>query len=177
AGFHCGGIRLGWTSPPRTPRGAGVGHNAIADGMIPPGLRPATSLARPPVLILRDGRYGIRFTGKPAGLHVRDVLNDGLSFLRLHSAVCLCLLLCPLTRMHHDKPQFYLRHLALAVLALHQAVHALAMPVTRCFGLGPPRLLDEQGQRGVLLSPGFEFLPDGTRARHEGDKTNLVLQT
>jgi hypothetical protein len=118
------------------------------------------------VLILRDGRYGIRFTGKPAGLHVRAVLNDSLSFLRLRSAICLGLLLCQLTRMHHDKPQFSLRHLALAILDLHQAVHALAMPVTRRFGLGPPRLLDEQGQRGVLLPPGLEFLPDGTRARH-----------
>ena len=134
--------------------------------MIPPGLRPAASLARPPVLILRDGRYGIRFTGKPAGLPVRDVRNDGLSFLRLRHAIDLCLLLRQLTRMHHDKPQFDLRHPALAVLDLYQAVHAVAMPVARRFVLGPPRRLDEQGQRGVLLAPGFECLPDGTRARH-----------
>jgi hypothetical protein len=61
--------------------------------MIPPGLRPAASAALPSVLILRDSRFGIRLTGKPAGLHVLDVLNDGLGFLRLRSRIGLGLLL------------------------------------------------------------------------------------
>jgi hypothetical protein len=117
------------------------------------------------VLILCDGGCGIRLTGKPPRWHLRAVRSDRCGFFGWRSAISLGLLLCHLTRMHHDKPQFSLRHLALAVLDLHSAVPALAMPVTRRFGLGPPRLLDEQGQRGVLLPPGFEFLPDGTGTR------------
>jgi hypothetical protein len=159
---------LGGPSPPRPPRAAGVGYDAIAHGMIPPGLRPAASPARPPVLILCDGRFGIRLTGKPAGLHVLHVLNDGLSLLRLRSRIGLGLLLRQLTRMHDDKPQLDLRHLALAVLHVHRAVHALAMPAARPFVLRPPRLLDQEGQRRLLASPRFKLLPDSTGARNQG---------
>src|SRR5262245_40286875 len=143
--------------------------------MIPPGLGPAAPPAWPPVLILRNCGFGIRLTGKPPRLHVPHVVYEGLGFLRLGCSIGLGLLLRQLTRMHHDKAQGHLRHLSLIVLYVHRAAHALAMPAARRCVLRPSRLLDSQGQRGLLLSPGFKFLPDGTRAWHQGDKTDLVL--
>jgi hypothetical protein len=95
--------RLGWPSALRPPRGAGVSHDAIVDGMIPPGLGPAASSSRPPVLILCKRRCGICLTGKPAGLDTLDVLGDGARFLLLRSGIGLRLLLGQLTRMHHAK--------------------------------------------------------------------------
>src|SRR5206468_10884558 len=106
--------------------------------MTPPGLGPAASPARPPVLLLRNRRCGIRLTDKPAGVHTLHVLGDGARFLGLRAGIRLGLLLGQLTRMHYDKPQVYLRHLARAVLHVHRAVHALAMPAARRFILGPP---------------------------------------
>ena len=71
--------------------------------MIPPGAWRAPSPSRAPALILRDGGCGIRLTGKPPGLHLFDVRCDGFGFLGLRSGRGLCLLLCQLARMHHDK--------------------------------------------------------------------------
>src|SRR5262249_7614354 len=65
-----GWVRLRGTSRPSPPRGAGVGHDAIAYHMIAPGAGAAASPARPAVLILRQRRGGIRLTGKPARLHL-----------------------------------------------------------------------------------------------------------
>src|SRR5262245_16577110 len=59
-------ICLRGTSAPSTTRAAGVCHNAIVYGMIPPGLGPAASAAMPSVVILRDGRCGISRTGQTA---------------------------------------------------------------------------------------------------------------
>ena len=50
-----------------------------------------------------------------------------------------------------------------AVFDLHLAEHAVAMPAPGRFVFRPPGLLDEQGQRRLLLSPGFECRADGTR--------------
>ena len=61
--------------------------------------------ARPPVLVLRDGRYGIRLTGKPPRLHLRAVRSDSFGFFGLRSAIRLGLLLCQLARMHDHKAQ------------------------------------------------------------------------
>jgi hypothetical protein len=61
--------------------------------MIPPQVWTATATARLVVLILRDGRYGIRFTGKPAGVHPLDVVSKGFSFLRLGAGIRLRVLL------------------------------------------------------------------------------------
>jgi hypothetical protein len=38
-------------------------------------------------------------------------------------------------------------------------------------------LLHQQGSRGLLAPPGFEFLPDSPRARDERDEIDLVLDT
>ena len=133
--------------PPRTTRAAGVGDDAIADGMIPPGLRPAATAAWAPVLVLCNGRCGIRLTSKPASLHVRAVLNDGRRFLRLRSRIRLGLLLHQLTRMDDDKAQAFLRNAPVTVLHLHLAHHALATPAARHFVLRPSRLLYQEGQR------------------------------
>jgi len=55
------------------------------------------------VLILRDGGFSIRLTGKPLSLHPLHVVCDSRSFLLLGDGVRLALLLGELTRMHHDK--------------------------------------------------------------------------
>jgi hypothetical protein len=117
------------------------------------------------VLILRDRRGGIRLTGEPAGSHVLHVRNDGLGFLRLRRRIGLGVLLRQLACMHHHKAERFERDPPVAVLDLHVPAHTLAMPAARCFVLRPPGLLHEQGQRGLLLSPGFQGLSDGTRAR------------
>jgi hypothetical protein len=89
-----------------------------------------------------------------------------LGFLRLGAGICLGLLLGQLTRMHHHKAQGFLRDPSLLVLHLHLVEHAVPMPATGRFVLRPPRFLQEERQGGLLAPPGFEFLPDGTGARH-----------
>ena len=135
-------VRLLGPSPSRSARAAGVGHDVIADGMIPPSLGLAAAPPRSPVLILRDGRGSISFTGKPAGLHVLDMLNDRLSFLRLRSRIGLDLLLRQLTGMDDDKAPFLRGNSSIAVLDLDLAHHATAMPTTGLLVLRPPGLLD-----------------------------------
>jgi hypothetical protein len=145
--------------------------------MIPPGLGPAASAALPSVLILRDGRFGISLTGKPPRLHLRDVRHDGFGFFGLRSAICLCLLLRELARMHHHKAKGLVYYAPIPLLHLYLTEHALPMPAAWCVVLCPTRLLHEEGQGGLLVPPGFEVLPDGTGARDERDQANPVLQT
>src|SRR4029450_3534571 len=137
----------------------------------------AASPARPPVLILRDRRFGIRRTGKPAGLHALHVLCNSSSFLRLCGGICLGLLLRQLARMHHHKAERFERYSSVAVLDLHLSAHTLAMPAPGRLVLPPPGCLPQQGQGGLHAPPGFEFLPDRTRARDERDEIDLVLET
>src|SRR4029453_998665 len=165
ARLHRGWPGLRGPSPPHAAPAAGVGYDAIADRMIPPGLGTAASPARPPVLILRDRRFGIRRTGKPASLHALHVLCNSSSFLLLGGGIGLGLLLRQLARMHHHKAERFERYSSVAVLNLHLPAHTLSMPAARRFILGPPRLLQQEGQGGLLLPPGFEGLADGTRAR------------
>jgi len=132
--------------------------------MIPPGLGPAASAALPSVLILRDGRFGISLTGKPAGLHMLAVLHDCCGFLRLRRGIRLGLLLRELARMHHDKAEELVRYPPVPVLHLHLSEHTLPMPAAWFFVLRPARFLDEEGQGGLLAPPGFECLAHGTRA-------------
>ena len=145
--------------------------------MIPPGLGPAASSALPPVLILCDGRRGIRLTGKPAGLHMLDVRNDCGGFLRWRSGIRLCLLLRELARMHHDTAEGLVRSPPCTVLHLHLSQHPLPMPAAWFFVLRPARLLHEEGQGGLLAPPGFECLAHGTRAGDSGDEAHPLFQT
>ena len=57
-----------------TTRAAGVCHDAIADGVIPPGTGPAPSVPRPLALILGDSRFGIG-QARRGWLEKQDVLN------------------------------------------------------------------------------------------------------
>ena len=134
--------------------------------MIPPGLGPATSPARSPVLILRNRRRGIRLTGKPARLHLPHVGCHGLGFLGLRCCIGLCLLVRELTRMDHDKTQRLHAHPSIAVLDLDLPHDALPMPAAGRFSRRPPRFLYQEGQGGLLLPPGFECLTHGAGARH-----------
>src|SRR5262245_52258446 len=130
--------------------------------MIPPGLGPAASSALPPVLILCDGRCGIRLTGKPAGLHLLDVRNDCGGFLRLRSGRRLGWLLRELARMHHDKAEGLVSDPPFTVLHLHLSEHTWPMPAAWCFVLHPARFLHKEGQDGLRAPPGFEGLTDDT---------------
>jgi hypothetical protein len=98
-----GRVTLGGTPPPSPARAAGVGDDPIAYCMIPPRVWTATAPARLVVLILRDGRYGIRFTGTPAGVHPLDVVGEGFSFLRVGADIRLRVLLGQLAGRHHEK--------------------------------------------------------------------------
>src|SRR5262249_60468289 len=108
-------LRLRGPSPPHAAQAAGVGYDAIADRMIPPGLGTAASPSRPPVLILRDRRFGIRCTGKPAGLHALHVRCNSSSFLLLGGGRGLGVLLRQLARMHHHKAERFERYSSVAV--------------------------------------------------------------
>jgi hypothetical protein len=117
------------------------------------------------VLILRDRRFGIRLTGKPPRVHLPHVVCDGARFLLLRYSIGLRLLLRQLTRMHDDKAHLLLGDPSLTGLDLDAAEYAVPVPTARRFGLGPPGLLQQQGQGKMLAAPGFEFLPNGTRTR------------
>ena len=170
-------VCLRWTSAARAARAADVCHEAIADGVIPPGAwtAPAASLA--PALIRCDSRFGIRLTRKPLRVDILHLVGDGCGFLRLGSRIGLGVLLRQLTGMHHDKAQCLLDHPPLAVLHLDPAQHAVPMPASGRFRLGPPWLLHQQRQGGVLLSPGFEVLPYGTGPWDSRYQPDPVLQT
>jgi hypothetical protein len=133
--------------------------------MIPPGLGPAAAPPRSPVLVLRDRRCGIRLTGKPPRLHMRDVRNECFGFFGLRRAIGLGLLLRQLARMHDHKAQGLVPDASVTVLDLDLAEHALPMPAAWGFVLRPTRFLYEEGQGGLLAPPGFELLPDGTGAQ------------
>jgi hypothetical protein len=152
------------------------GDHAILDSVIAPGLGPAASSSRAAVLLVRASRFSIRLTGKPAGGHLVPMLCHRVGFLRLTSGIALRWLLSSLTRMHHDKAQGFLSNTAIAVFDLRLSEHALAMPAPGALSLGPPGLLDHQGQRGLLLSPGFQFLPDGTGARDQGHSAHTAFE-
>jgi hypothetical protein len=145
--------------------------------MIPPGLGPAATPPRSPVLVLRYRRFGIRLTGKPPRLRMRDVRNDRFGFFCLRSAICLGLLLRQLARMHNHKAKGLVRYAPVTVLYLHLAGHALPVPAAWGFILRPTRFLHEEGQGGLLVPPSVEVLTDGTGARDSRDHANPVLQT
>jgi hypothetical protein len=134
-------VRLRGTSPPHASGAAGLCHDTIADRMIPPGAWAAAPPSRPPALIRRAGRCGIRLTRKPPGLHVLDVRRDDCGFLRLGGGIGLGLLLRQLVRMHHHKAERCERYSAVTVLNLHLLVHALPMPTAWRLVLRPSRFL------------------------------------
>src|SRR5215211_2963315 len=88
-----GRVALGGTPPPRTARAAGVGNDTITYRMIPPRVGTATAAAWLLVRILHYGRGGLRFTGKPAGVHPLDVVGEGPSCLCLGAGIRLRVLL------------------------------------------------------------------------------------
>jgi hypothetical protein len=94
-----------------------------------------------------------------------DVRHDGFGFLGLRGGIGLGLLLRQLARMHHNKAERFERDPSVAVLYLYLPDHTLAMPPAWCLVLGPPRFLHQEGQHRLVLAPGFETLPDSTRAR------------
>src|SRR5262249_20532249 len=164
-------------APTGAARAAGLCHAVIADRLIPPGAWAAASSSRPPALILRDGGFGIRLTGKPPGLYLLDVRRDGFGFLLLGGGISLCLLRRQLARMHHETAQCCLRQPPIAILDLYRPDAALPMPLAARFVLGPPRLFHEEGQGGLLLSPGFQLLAHCTGAWHKGHQAQPFFQT
>src|SRR5262249_51496548 len=176
-GLGRGWVRLRWPSSPGAARAAALGHDAIAERVIPPGARLAASAALPSALILGDGGLGIGPAGTPPGVPLSHVVGHGLRFLHWRPGRGLGVLLRQLTRMPHDKAHLFLPDPLITILHLSLPHDALPMPAAGRFRLGPPRFLDEQGQGELLLSPGCECLPYGTGARDACDQVDLVLQT
>ena len=145
--------------------------------MIPPRVWTATATARLLGLILRDGRCGIRFTGKPAGVHPLDVVGEDLSFLRLGAGIRLRVLLGQLAGMHHEKAPCLLRHPPIPVLDLYGAAHALSMPLAARFVLGTPRLFHEAGKSWLLRAPRFQCLTHRTGAWPKGHQAQALFPT
>src|SRR5262245_18364094 len=145
--------------------------------MRPPRAWMAASLSLSPALILRDSRCGLRLTGKPPGLHVLDVRRAGCGFLGLRGGIGLRLLLRPLARMHHHKAERFECDPSVALLDLHLPDPPLSMPTPRGLVLRPPRLLQYEGQGGLLRPPGCDGLADGTRARDSRDEGDLRRET
>src|SRR5215471_19165477 len=83
----------------------GISTNTITYDMVPPALGPATSPARPPLLICRDRLGGSRLTGTPAGVPALPMLDDGPRCLGLRAGIRLGMLVHQLTRIHHHKPE------------------------------------------------------------------------
>ena len=79
--------------------------------------------------------------------------------------------------MHHHEAQCLLCDAPIAVFDRYLPEHTVAMPAPGRLVLGPSGFLHQQGQGGLLPPPGFEFLPDSTRARDECDEIDLVLET
>src|SRR5262245_49209539 len=161
-------VRFGWTSPPRSTRATGLGHDARASRMIPPGAWVAAASSLAPALIRRDSRCGIRCTRTPLGWHVLGLRHDCFGFLGLRGSRGLGVLRRQWARMHDHKATHCACDPSVAVLHFHLPAHPWSMPTAWCLVLGPPRLLHEEGQRRWLLSPGCELLPDSARARDEG---------
>jgi hypothetical protein len=78
--------------------------------------------------------------------------------------------------MHHEKAQRFLRHPPIAVLDLYRPDDALPMPLAARFVLDPSRLFHEEGQGGLLLSPGCQLLAHRTGAWHEGHQAQPLFQ-
>src|SRR5262245_17645110 len=98
-------------------------------------------------------------------LHLPPVVGNGLGCLLLRTGIRLGVLLGQRLGMHDDKAPLLLGDPPLTVLSLDSAEDARPMPTARLFVLGPPGLLHQEGHSRVLVTPGFEFLPNGTRAR------------
>ena len=112
-----------------------------------------------------DGGGRVRQARKPLGRPTLDVVGHHLSFLAWAAGICLRWLVCQWTRMHAHKPECLRGDPSVAVLDLALAHHTLAMPVAGGFILGPPGLLYQEGQSGLLAPPAFKLLPHGTRTR------------
>jgi len=92
-------------------------------------------------------------------VHLAHVVGHGLRCLHWRRGRGLGLLLRQLTRMHHDQAHLFLHDPLLTLLHLSLPHDAVPMPAAGRCRLGPPRLLSDQGQGALLLSPGFEGLP------------------
>jgi hypothetical protein len=145
--------------------------------MLPPGRGPAAAPARPPVLVRREGRGGIRRTGTPPRVPMRAVRHAGFDVFGLRCALGEGVLLRQLTRRHDPKAQGLGGDVPVTVLALHLAEPTLPLPVSWGCVRRPARLRHEAGQGGLLASPGFARWTDGTGARDERAQANPVLQT
>src|SRR5262249_8546277 len=147
------------------------------DRVIAPGAWAATSSALLVALIRCQGGFGIRQAGTPLCLDTLGMVCDHLGFLALRARIRPGLLLRELTRMHHDKTERFPRDPSVAVLDFDLAHDTLPMPAAGWLILCAPRLLQHEGQRGLLTPPGFEDLADGTGAGDQRDQIDLMLQT
>src|SRR5262249_11456816 len=166
-----------WPASTGTARAACGCHNALADRVIPPGTWATPSVSRPLARILGNSRFGIGPTGEPAGGDRPHVGGHGLGFLPLRGCRGLRLRLDQLNRMPHHNAQCRLSDAPIAVFDLHRAAHTVAMPAPGRLVLRPPGFRHQQGQGGLRAPPGFECVPDSTRAWDKRAEIDLVLDT
>jgi hypothetical protein len=168
-------LHLRGPSPPHAAPAAGVGYDALAYRMISPGLGPAAAPSRPPVLRRRERRCGRRRTGQPAGWHALHGLCNRSRGLRCGGGRGLGWRRRQGARRPHHTAERCERYASVAGLNLPLPAHPGSMPAARRFSLAPPRLLQHEGQGGLLLPPGGAGLADGTRARDARAAVDLRL--
>src|SRR4029450_10912503 len=118
-----------------------------------------------PPLVLCNSRLCVGNKSKPPRFKRSGVLCDTLRFLGLCGGICHRRLVGQLARV--DDQKAYLGHIEAPIRVLHghAADDTLSMPASWRLLPGPTRFFEQQGQRPVLLAPGFHLVAHRTRAR------------
>ena len=164
-------------SPTGTARATGLGHAGIAARLRPPQAWAASAASWPLARIGGESRGGIGAAGAPLDVPLPPVVCQGGGVFPWGSDRGLRWRLRPLTRLHDDNAQALLGDAPIAVCDLPRAAHAGAMPALGGLVLGPPRLLQQEGQGGWLPPPGCEGLAAGPGPWDARAAIDLRLQT
>lgn len=128
----------------------------------------AASSPLAPALLRRESGCGLRLTRKPQGWHVLDGPQDRCGCLGWRGRIGWGVLRRSLARMPHHQAARYVHAPSGVVRHCPLPEPPLFLPMAGCLVLGPPKVRHAEGHPSVGLAPGFERLPDSTRARDEG---------
>ena len=87
ADLNLGGLGLRRPAAPRPLFGGADGFHKIVEHKRAPGARCAAPPSLPTAFLVADGRLGVGRTGKPAGFHALDVLDDTLGLFGLGGGI------------------------------------------------------------------------------------------